>query len=120
VAKQTGIAIYTITLKSPSAERSSRSGSRYFSQSEFGMKALAQETGARAFFPATIAELAGVYGTIAEELASQYALGYTSKNPKRDGAFRRVVVRVADHPAARTRTRTGYQSATPERVATIE
>ncbi len=120
VAKQTGIAIYTITLKSPSGERPGRSGSRYFSQSEFGMKSLAQETGARAFFPASIAELAGVYGTIAEELASQYALGYTSKNPKRDGAFRRVVVRVEDHPGARTRTRTGYQSATPERVATIE
>jgi len=120
VAKQTGIAIYTITLKAPYAERSSRSGSRYFSQSEFAMKSLAQETGARAFFPTAIGELSGVYGTIAEELASQYALGYTSKNPKRDGAFRRVVVRIEDHPGARTRTRTGYQSATPERVTTIE
>lgn len=120
VAKQTGIAIYTITLKSPYAVRSANSGSRYFSESEFAMKSLAQETGARAFFPVVIAELAGVYGTIAEELASQYALGYTSKNPKRDGAFRRVVVRVEDHPGARTRTRTGYQSARPERVATIQ
>jgi Ca-activated chloride channel homolog len=120
VAKQTGIAIYTITLKSPYGVRSANSGSRYFSESEFAMKSLAQETGARAFFPVAIEELAGVYGTISEELASQYALGYTSKNPKRDGAFRRVVVRVADHPGARTRTRTGYQSARPERVATIQ
>jgi Ca-activated chloride channel family protein len=121
VAKQTGIAIYTITLKSPYTVRSAKnSGSRYFSESEFAMKSLAQETGARAFFPMAIAELADVYGTIAEELASQYAIGYTSKNPKRDGAFRRVVVRVADHPGARTRTRTGYQSARPERVATIQ
>ncbi len=120
VAKQTGIAIYTITLKSSYGMSSANVGSRYFSESEFAMKALAQETGARAFFPGSIAELAGVYGTIAEELASQYALGYTSKNPKRDGAFRRVVVRVADHPGARTRTRTGYQSARPERVATIQ
>ena len=68
----------------------SNGGTRYFSQSEFAMKALAQETGARAFFPATIADLASVYGIIAEELATQYALGSTSKNPKRDGAFRRV------------------------------
>jgi Ca-activated chloride channel family protein len=119
VAKEAGIAIYTITLTSPHL-RSARSGSRYFSQSQFAMKSLAQETGARAFFPAAIAELAGVYGTIAEELASQYALGYTSKNPKRDGAFRRVVVRVEDHPGARTRTRTGYQSARVDRVATIQ
>ncbi len=119
VAKQSGIAVYTITLKSPQL-RSANSGSRYFSQSEFAMKALAQETGARAFFPATIAEVAGVYGTIADELSMQYALGYTSKNPKRDGAFRRVIVRVADNPGARTRTRTGYQAARPEQVATIQ
>ena len=120
VAKQSGIAIYTITLKSPYAHNGANSGSRYFSQSEFAMKALAQETGARAFFPTSIIELAGVYGTIAEELATQYALGYTSKNPKRDGAFRRVVVRVEDHPGARTRTRSGYQSPRAQQVARIQ
>ena len=121
VAKQSGIAIYTITLRSQYLlKAAAASGQRYFSQSEFGMKALAQETGARAFFPATIDELAGVYGMIAEELASQYAIGYTSKNPKRDGSFRRVIVRIADHPGARTRTRTGYQSARAGRVATIQ
>jgi Ca-activated chloride channel homolog len=118
VAKQAGIAIYTITLRSPYLVReASHSGSRYFSQSEFAMKSLAQETGARAFFPTAIAELASVYGSIAEELATQYALGYTSKNPKRDGAFRRVIVRLVDQPGARTRTRSGYQSARTERAA---
>ena len=120
VAKQAGIAIYTITLKSRYARNGANSGSRYFSQSEFAMKALAQETGARSFFPVSITELAGVYRTIADELATQYALGYTSKNPKRDGAFRRVVVRIADHPGARTRTRSGYQSARAEQVARVQ
>lgn len=121
-AKEAGIVIYTIALKSGRTVRTAaNAGSRYFSQSEFAMKALAQETGARAFFPVSIADLAGVYNTIAEELASQYALGYTSKNPKRDGAFRRVVVRVEDHPGARTRTRSGYQAARADRVvATIQ
>jgi len=33
--------------------------------------------------------LAGVYGQIYDELSSQYTIGYTSKNPKRDGAWRR-------------------------------
>lgn len=118
VAKQAGIAIYTITLRSNYVVRTaSHSGSRYFSQSEFAMKSLAQETGARAFFPVSIVELASVYGSIAEELATQYALGYTSKNPKRDGAFRRVVVRLVDQPGARTRTRSGYQSSRPDRAA---
>jgi VWFA-related protein len=81
------------------------------------MKALAQETGARAFFPLELAELAGVYGSIGEELASQYALGYTPKNPRRDGAFRRVVVRVTDHPGVQVRTRTGYTAPRPDRRA---
>ena len=40
-------------------------------------------------------ELASVYGQIADELSSQYTLGYTSRNPKRDGAWRRIVVRAA-------------------------
>jgi len=112
VAKQSGITIYTITLKSPAAvKQASVTGRRYFSQSEFAMKALAQETGARAFFPTAIGELAGVYGSIAEELANQYAIGYSSKNPRRDGAFRRVIVRIDAHPGVRTRTRSGYMAA---------
>ena len=119
VAKQSGIAIYTITLRSPGiVKQAEASGHRYFSQSEFSMKALAQETGARSFFPMEITELAAVYGVIAEELASQYALGYTPKNPRRDGAYRRVVVRV-DEPGLRTRTRTGYVAPRADRTASI-
>jgi Ca-activated chloride channel family protein len=111
-AKESGIAIYTISLRSKTdILRAASQGRHYFSQSDFGMKALAQETGAKAYFPTDISELAGVYSSIAEELANQYALGYTSKNPKRDGAYRRVVVRVTAKPGVRTRTRNGYLSA---------
>lgn len=118
LAKQSGIAIYTITLRSKWVTRNATlSTQRYFSQAEFSMKSLAHETGARSFFPEDISELAGVYGTIADELASQYALGYTSKNPKRDGAYRRVIVRVTDVPGTRVRTRAGYLSARVERAA---
>jgi VWFA-related protein len=114
LAKESGISIYTITLKSKWMTRNVTSAigsQRYFSQSEYSMKALAQETGGRSFFPLEIAELSGVYASIAEELASQYALGYTSKNPKKDGAYRRVIVRVTDHPGVQTRARSGYLSA---------
>ena len=112
LAKQTGIAIYTISVRSKTdVIRAARGGRQYFSQSDFGMKALAQETGARSYFPADISELAGVYSAIAAELANQYALGYTSKNPKKDGAYRRVIVRVTEKPGVRTRTRNGYLSA---------
>ena len=107
VAKQSGIAVYAITLQSALAARLSAPGRRSPSDSEFAMRALALETGARSFAPTDIAELAGIYGTIAQELANQYSIGYTSKNPRQDGAYRHVVVRV-DQPGARTRTRSGY------------
>ncbi len=112
LAKQSGIAIYTITLKSTFAvKQAATSGRRYFSESEFAMKALATETGARSFFPTHVNELAGVYEAIATELANQYAIGYSPKNGRSDGVFRRVVVRVADRPGMRTRTRSGCMSA---------
>jgi len=117
-AKRSGIAIYTITLRSQwTLQESAQSGRRFFSEPEYAMKALAQETGARSFFPTAIAELNGVYGSIADELASEYALGYTPKNPKQDGAFRRIIVRVMERPGVRTRTRSGYMAARAMRVA---
>jgi Ca-activated chloride channel family protein len=106
VAKQSGIAIYTITLRTE-LHRLLTMDKRTAVAGDFAMRSLAQETGARAFFPAAAVELTGVYGTIAEELASQYSIGYSSTNPRRDGAYRRVAVKV-NQPGIRTRTRTGY------------
>jgi Ca-activated chloride channel homolog len=118
VAKQSGIGIYTIMLRSKYlVTQAAQRGHSYFSQSEFGMKALSQETGARSFFPADVTELPSVYSAIAQELATQYALGYSSKNPKADGAYRRVIVRVTDRPGIRTRTRAGYLAARMSRMA---
>jgi Ca-activated chloride channel family protein len=119
LAKQSGIAIYTITLMPalPAGRQAGGAARRGFSQSEFTMKALARETGARAFFPSDIGELSGVYGSIAEELASQYSLGYTSKNRKRDGAYRRIVVQVVEPGGVRTRTRGGYLAGRFEQAA---
>ena len=71
------------------------------------MRQLADETGGRAFFPERIEDLSGVYSQIADELASQYTVGYSSRNPRRDGAWRRVVVQVA-RPNAVPRTKRGY------------
>lgn len=116
LAKQSGVAVYTITLRSPVVVRHLSTRRAPQAQSEFSMKELAQETGARAFFPGDIKELAGVYGTIADELANQYLLGYSSSNSRLDGAYRRIEVRV-ERPGARTRTRTGYFGAPPAPVA---
>ena len=52
-------------------------------------------------------ELAGIYSQISDELSSQYTVGYTSKNGRRDGAWRRIVVRV-NRPSVIARTKQGY------------
>jgi Ca-activated chloride channel family protein len=103
LAKRSETGIYTIAL------RGNDSSSRGFREAEFVMRQLAQETGGRAFFPAKIQDLDSVYAQIADELASQYTLGYSSKNPRNDGAFRRIVVQVARQNAT-ARTKRGYYS----------
>jgi Ca-activated chloride channel family protein len=105
LAKRNETAIYTIALRGTDTQ------TRGFREAEFVMRQLAQETGGRAFFPAKIEDLNGVYASIADELASQYTLGYTSRNSKRDGAWRRVVVQVAKANAT-PRTKKGYYAPT--------
>jgi len=112
-AKRAGVTIYTIGLHadSPSIYAAQRARG-YFSEADFAMKQIAGETGAKAFFPTCQRELAAAYAEIGRELASQYAIGYVSRNPVRNGAFRRVIVRVTDVPGgASPRTRTGYLAA---------
>jgi Ca-activated chloride channel family protein len=106
-ARRSGVSVYTISLRSPSKARQD-TGRRYFSQSDYAMKTIAQETGAQAFFPERIQELSGVYGKIAAELGAQYSLAYAPKNARKDGRFRRVVVQILSRPDARPRTRAGY------------
>lgn len=101
LAKRSETAIYTIGLRGPDTQ------TKGFHEAEYVMRSLAQETGGRSFFPQKIDELAGIYTQIADELASQYTLGYTSKNPRRDGAWRRIVVQV-DKPGVAARTKKGY------------
>ena len=107
LARKAGINIYTITLQSPSPVNSG-STRRFLTPSQFSLKSLAQETGAEAYFPAVITELQGVYGSIAQELSSQYSIGYTPSNSRADGRFRRIVVRVVSHPEMRPKARAGY------------
>jgi Ca-activated chloride channel family protein len=104
LAKRSETAIYAIGLRS---SENAASTSKGFHEAEFVLRQLTQQTGGRAFFPNQVSELAGVYGQIADELSSQYTIGYASRNNKRDGSWRRVVVRV-NRPNVMARTKQGY------------
>jgi len=102
LAKRSETAIYTSGLQPRET-----SALRGFREAEFVLRQLAQETGGRSFFARRVEELKDVYGQIADELSSQYSMGYQSRNPRRDGAFRRLVVQV-NRPNTTARTKRGY------------
>jgi Ca-activated chloride channel homolog len=102
LAKRSETAIYAIGLKSK--DTLTRRG---FHEADFVLRQLSSQTGGRVFFPTSVQELPAIYQQISEELSSQYSLGYSSRNPKRDGRWRRVVVRIT-RPGVTARTKQGY------------
>lgn len=105
LAKRSETAIYAIGLRPHDGPK------REFKEAEFVLRQLSQETGGRAFYPGSVAELPKIYEQIAHELSSQYSIGYVSKNTARNGAWRRVNVRVR-RPGMAARTRQGYYAPT--------
>jgi Ca-activated chloride channel family protein len=108
LARRMGVNIYTIGLHSRVTQMRKANMPGYFSESDYELRMLAKETGARAFFPANVHELKNVYQDIASELEAQYSIAYAPANARADGEFRRIVVRVTADPHYRPRARSGY------------
>lgn len=116
LAKRAGVSIFTIGLQPTYPPAFGQK--RFFSEAQFTLRSLADTTGGRAFFPKGIEDLAAVYGSIADEIAHQYTIGYTPKPVMGDEAdYRRVIVRVVGVPEARARTRQGYQVDRDSRIS---
>jgi Ca-activated chloride channel family protein len=60
------------------------------------LKDMAQETGGKVFFPFKVEELEDNFRQINQELRSQYNIGYVSTNPRRDGSYRKIEIKVAE------------------------
>jgi Ca-activated chloride channel family protein len=102
LAKRSNTAIYSVGIGQRDA-----SGHLARHDAEFALRRLATQSGGRAFFPAEMRQLPGIYGEIRDDLASQYALAYASTNGLRDGQWRRVTVRMTQ-PDLAARTKPGY------------
>jgi Ca-activated chloride channel family protein len=105
LARKSEINIYAISLRANRPQDRSRQA---FSQAEYLINALTRDTGGRAYFPTSLGELDSVYDRIAEELRTLYSVGYVSSNSRRDGKWRRIVVRVADREGLTIRHKLGY------------
>jgi Ca-activated chloride channel family protein len=108
LARKTEINIYAISLR---RHHMTDRNSVRFSQAAHLLTALTQDTGGQVHFPNSLSELDAVYDRIAEELRTQYSLGYVSNNPRRDGKWRRIVVRVPTRDELTVRHKLGYFAA---------
>jgi Ca-activated chloride channel family protein len=105
--RESFISVYTVTLVSK-AEAQRVISNAWFPEALYRMKSFAVDSGGRAFVSKGAGELKNVYHAIADELAHQYTVGYVSTNRQRDGAFRRVDVRILDRGDLVARARPGY------------
>jgi len=101
MAKRSDVTVYAIGLQGTDE------ATHGFNEGQFVLRSLAQNTGGRAYFILTTAALNSVYQQIADELANQYMIGYTSTNHRLDGAWRHIAVTV-DRDGASARTKSGY------------
>jgi Ca-activated chloride channel family protein len=74
------------------------------------LQRIADETGAKAFFPKDIREINTIVSQIAYELRNQYSISYISSNQARDGTWRRLKVALdaTGSNTMRVRYRPGY------------
>jgi VWFA-related protein len=76
---------------------------------EGDMKKMTAETGGRVIVVGNkLDKLKNAFDQIANELRSQYSIGYTPTNTKRDGSFRRIEIKVADKKDLKVQARNGY------------
>lgn len=87
-----------------------RSGFGFGKQNERVARKLAEQTGGRVIEAAYAPEIDAAFQQIAEELRSQYILGYTPTNRARDGKWRKLRVET-ERRGLRVLTRPGYFAA---------
>jgi len=76
-------------------------------QLQMTLRQIAEATGGQAFFPTAMKDVESAYDRVLAEIKGQYHLGYLSTNTAKDGAWRKVEIRVKK-PDLRIRTRKGY------------
>lgn len=77
-------------------------------EGQASMSRLAGHTGGMAFVLEQGEDLNPIFDRIAAELRAQYLLEYYSSDQRRDGAYRRIIVRVPNRPNLRIHARQGY------------
>jgi VWFA-related protein len=94
--------LYTIALEQN--DRKAESNRR-------SLRALSEQTGGTAFFPSSMDEVGLIASSIAQDIRSQYVIGYRSSNSHASGVYHTIQVQATEGSTPlRVTTRTGYYS----------
>src|SRR5215203_3205512 len=74
------------------------------------MASLARDSGGKTFAAADLRDARRAFRQVAEDIGTQYSIGYYSTNTARDGTFRKINVQVRTRKDAQVRAREGYQA----------
>ena len=71
---------------------------------------LSEQTGGQAYFPKSLKDVEGIAEEVAQDIRTQYTIGYRSTNPPANGGYRQVHVdaKAKGFSKLPVRTRTGY------------
>ena len=72
------------------------------------MDELARGTGGKNFAAANLGEARAAFASVANEIGTQYSLGYYPTNKARDGRYRKITVQIRGVKDASVRAREGY------------
>jgi VWFA-related protein len=106
VAQKSDLIIYSIEI----SDRMFYMRQGVFFSGDSVLKKLSAETGGRVIEVKSNRDVHQAFQEIAEELRTQYLLGYTPTNTKHDGSFRKIEVKVRDHNY-KIQARRGYYAA---------
>ncbi len=104
-AHQADAVIYSISNSLP--RRGFFGGGRQSTGDIRTLEALSEETGGAVFVLDNPEEFEDIFSRIADELRTQYSLGYVSSNPEKDGQYREVRIRPRNRDLT-VRSRRGY------------
>jgi len=96
IVKASDTAIYPIGLTEYITVRSPRGDTIGTLQAENALRTIASYSGGQAFFPRFEQELPSDYQQIAQQLRTQYSLGFVPTNPSRDGKFHKLKIDLVD------------------------
>ena len=83
--------------------------SKYAGIDRDAVRAVAEGTGGRAFFPRRDADLKTAFAEIEQELRSQYLIAYSSTNKNRDGAYRQMRIDITNSALQKEQLKLRYR-----------